>query len=454
MINVKKLFIQAKYFKLLLVMKILYNLYWIFIFILICVIGIPGFYVYDSVAVLGPFFKEELNFTQIEIAWLYSCYYYPNIILSFVAGIIIDKWGERKCSILFSIITVSGQFIISIFPTLLPMCIGRIILGTAAEGMFICQLKLFTLTFKSNISIVLALSLAFNRLCTWLAYITLTPIANINLYLAIHTCTLICIFCLIINIIFLIVVYLGNKNPYLNQSEKVEYSDNNDNSYTNVNIIFGIKQCLKSFPLWCLILIAFFYYGAFLSYASLSPIFIGKYYSLTISKSNFIVSLLSIGSIFGALIFGFLADKFGKRLFIILIGLFCGLVPFSIISITNNINIIPLTIFLGISYGSVPCILYSLISLTINKQYIGIATGLIETSNAWGVLIFPIMFGWILEKGSSTVGISSFTILLGLCVILVILLYLYSEFKMYGLYNSNKKISDITNDDEFKSLLK
>jgi MFS family permease len=398
----------------------LYNLYWFFIMLCICIIGIPGFYVYDSIAVLGPFLKDELNFTQVEIAWLYSCYYFPNIILSLFAGIIIDKWGERKCSCLFSLLTIFGQAIISLFPTIIPMSVGRFLLGIAAEGMFICQLKLFSTTFPNRISSVLSLSLAFNRLCTWLAYITLTPIAKINLYLALYTCTGICIFCFIINILYLYIEAKAATNSYL-----YPHCFEDLPSVATIKIWQGVKYCLKSFPLWCMIIVAFFYYGSFLSYASLSPIFIGEYYSLTITQSNFVVSLLSIGSIIGALIFGLLADKIEKRLLLIFIGLLFGLISFSILSITNKVNIIVLTVMLGISYGSVPCLLYSLIPISINKQYVGIATGLIEVANAWAVLIFPLIFGYLLEQNKGTLGISLFTILLTLCIISVIILFVY-----------------------------
>lgn len=410
--------------------SLLYNLYWILIVILICLIGIPGFYVYDSIAVLGPYLKEELNYTQVEIAWLYSCYYFPNIILSLFAGILIDKWGERKCSILFSCITVLGQSIISLFPTIWPMSIGRFILGIAGEGMFICQLKLFSTIFSSRISLVLSISLVFNRLCTLLAYLTLTPIAEINLYLALYTCTIVCIICLIINVLFIFIEYIGMKNSYL-YPIKIDIINPK-----NINILKGIKQCLKSFPLWCLILIGFLYYGAFLSYASLSPIFISKYYSYDVKTSNFIVSLLSFGSIIGALSFGYISDKTGRKLFLMYLGILFGLIPFAILSITNTVNIIILTISLGISYGAVPCILYSLISLMVDKEYIGIATGLIEVSNAWAVLIFPLLFGLISDIGSPLLGISCFTILLGLCLIIIIVLFGYSKFKLNDQYKN------------------
>ena len=205
------------------------------------------------------------------------------------------------------------------------------------------------------------------------------------------------------------------------------------------SLLRGFSYCLQSFPMWCILLMALFYYGAFLSYNALSTVFVVDYYHMSLTESSFIVSLLWIGSIAAAPIVGYVADTFGKRHFLLNVNIFCGLIPFAILSVTNKVNIVALTLFLGFSYGGFPTILYSIIPMAVDKKYLGVANGLVEVANAWGVFIFPALFGIIYEKSSPTVGIAMFTILLSICIFVNILLSIYNEYKLGGNFSKGMR---------------
>ena len=67
----------------------------------------------------------EAGFTQQDIAWTYSAYYMPNIVFALFVGIVVDKFGEDRSTLGLSILTVAGQGIISFFPTLIPILVGK-----------------------------------------------------------------------------------------------------------------------------------------------------------------------------------------------------------------------------------------------------------------------------------------------------------------------------------------
>lgn len=90
----------------------------------------------------GPFFyTDQMNLT------LYSVYSYPNIVLAFCGGIIIDKWtGIAKGTVLFVGLVFLGQVIFSLGiegRCYIVALVGRFILGLGGESI--------TVRFKSHI---------------------------------------------------------------------------------------------------------------------------------------------------------------------------------------------------------------------------------------------------------------------------------------------------------------
>ena len=379
-------------------------IYKIFLFLLICIIGTPGFFVFESVSVVG-IYLIDLGFTEIEISFLYSCYYYPNVIFCLFAGLLIDKIGVRQCTLIFSTTTVIAASLFSISRNFIVMTIGRLILGMSAESIFMCQLKLFTLHYPDNLSLVFGVSLIYYRMSSWLAYLILPPIANISLVLTFHICTFLCIGCLIINIIY----YLIDKEPLKNDK-------------TTIPICKTLSICLRSGKFWLLLGIAFFYYGAYMSYNALAPIIIQFKFHVTPERANQIVSFLTFGSMISAPIFGFLADKTQKHTLLMNFGIIIGVIGFSCLILTERVPIILLTLILGFSYGIVPCILYRLISYVIHPELTGIATGYIESANSIAVIIVPLIFSWLYQTGKDVIALSLVVILLGITYILNVVL--------------------------------
>lgn len=406
---------------------------------------------YDSISAVGPYLVEA-GFSQQEIAWMFSAYYLPNIVFAFFVGIVLDKFGEEKTTIVLSVLTVTGQAIISFFPSLIPMILGRMLLGLAAEGMLICQCRFISVMFPQNLGTVQSIFCVFNRSCSWLAYIVLPGVAEEKGWKeTLYVCFGLCIFSLVANALFIGMKKISLHFPQL-MGEDLQVEDGSENDILlactknkeqldapRESVFKGMFLCLRSFPMWCILLIAFFYYGAVLSYGALSTVFVQDYYSLTPQESSFIISMMFVAAILVAPVSGYISDAYGMRHLLMSICLLFSMVPFAIISITNKISILSLTIFCGISYGMFPTILYAMVPMVVEKKHLGIANGLLEAANAWGVFIFPAIFGVIYQYHPPTVGIAMFSSLTGICLIINFLLCIYSRFKLDGIFSKGKK---------------
>lgn len=395
----------------------------IIVLLTICFIGIPGFYVYESIAAIG-LYMEASGYTKIEISFLYNCFYFPNIIVSLFTGIIIDKLGENPTSIVFSIFMLIGQGLISFFKNIVAMSIGRCLLGIGASAIFICQLKMFSTNFPNHKSTVFAIHMIFNRGCSLLSYLTLPLIANIrpidnDWRVALYLCTLICVICLVVNILY--VILDKNKNLV-------------DSNTPIMEIKSGLIFCLRHPAVWILILIAFFFYGCFMSYNALSPIIIYEMYGFNKETASQIVSFLFLGSMIFTPIIGFLCDRYGHRNIHMGVALLLSIIVFSSMVLTQTINIVFLTIILGIGYGVTPNLIYTLAVMSVKNEYIGITIGLLEVAIAWAVLLFSFGFSYLVQINRIPLALSMSALLLTVCFILNMILGLYSKFKMGNLY--------------------
>ena len=75
---------------------------------IVCVSG--SYFCYDNPAALQDRMEQDLKLTTSQFMWFYSMYSWPNVILCFFGGFLIDRvFGVRLGAIIFSVFVVAGQ---------------------------------------------------------------------------------------------------------------------------------------------------------------------------------------------------------------------------------------------------------------------------------------------------------------------------------------------------------
>lgn len=105
---------------------------------------------------------------EYYFSFLYSIYSVPNIILPFIGGLFIIKFGSRTMYLVFTILIAIGQFIVACGSqrnSMNVMLIGRVVMGLGGEcintskNIFI--MKWF---FKNEVGLPLGISISLMRL--------------------------------------------------------------------------------------------------------------------------------------------------------------------------------------------------------------------------------------------------------------------------------------------------
>ena len=140
----------------------------VLIFVSLAMFG--NYYIYDSVSPLADLLKNQLGLADADIGTLNGIYSLPNIIMVLIGGIIIDRIGTRKSTLLFAAICIIGSVVTAWATDFFMMAAGRLIFGLGAESMIVAVTTALAKWFRGKeLSFAFGLNLTIARLGSFAA---------------------------------------------------------------------------------------------------------------------------------------------------------------------------------------------------------------------------------------------------------------------------------------------
>jgi MFS family permease len=109
-----------------------------------------NYYVYDAVSPIADLLKEQLGFSDSNIGLLNAIYSFPNILMVLIGGIIIDRIGVKKATLLFGVLCFVGAVVTVVSGSLAVMATGRLIFGLGAESLIVSVTTAIAKWFKGS----------------------------------------------------------------------------------------------------------------------------------------------------------------------------------------------------------------------------------------------------------------------------------------------------------------
>jgi MFS family permease len=373
-----------------------------------------GYYMADAMAPLKGLLNNELTWTSTEYGFFTSAYGWFNVFLFFliIGGIILDKMGVRFTGMMASSIMVlgaaikywavsthslDGSIILGWKSQVMAAAFGYAIFGVGVEVAGITVSKVIVKWFKGHeMALAMGLQLSIARLGTALAISTSLPVA---LHFG-HVSAPILI-ALIMLTIGLIAFFF-----YTFEDKKLDASIVADNVGREVvaeeefklsDILFIIKN--KGW--WYIAILCVLFYSAvfpFLKYAT--DLMVNKF-GVDPYWAGVIPGLLPFGTILLTPLFGGIYDKKGKGATIMIIGAVIIILVhllFSVALFNNYIFAIFNVILLGIGFSLVPSAMWPSVPKIIPEHQLGTAYALIFWVQNWGLMLVPLLIGWVLDK--------------------------------------------------------
>ncbi|CAK9830720.1 Major facilitator superfamily domain-containing protein 1 [Anthophora retusa] len=367
--------------------------------ILMCLLGFGSFFCFDNPGALQDNFKTDLLMPTSKFVLLYSIYSWPNVILCFVGGFLLDSvFGIRLGTVIYMGLTLIGQVIFAAGATVNTfwlMMLGRFIFGIGSESLAVAQNNYAVLWFKGKeLNMVFGLQLSFARVGSTVNFLVMEPIYNyisqyytgpkcigIVLFLASLTC--------VGSMICACVLSIMDKRA----ERLLRRGEGQDLQVVSLTDVKYFKPIF-----WLVTLICIAYYVAIFPFIALGKVFFERKYAFEPTRANTVNSLVYLISAIASPILGFIVDKTGKNVSWVFLGIAATIVAHGLLAFTY-VNPYVCMILMGLSYSTLASSLWPLIALITPEYQLGTAYGIAQAVQNLGLAIVSILAGIIVDRG-------------------------------------------------------
>jgi MFS family permease len=372
------------------------------VLLIVSLLTFGSYFAYDSVGAIAPTLIEALGLGRESIGQMYTLYSVAAILSVFVGGLLIDKVGTRRASLVFSALVTVGAAIVAIAPNVLILFAGRFIFGWGSESLVVAQSAIFARWFKGKeLAFSFGVGLTISRLGTLFSFNTEALIAQYygSYKAALWAAVLFCIVSLLGNVVYMILDRRAERIMSLKEEgggDKIVLAD--------------VKKFKGSY--WFVTLLCVTFYSAIFPFTALSTDFFNSKWGLPLTAAgeggffyqvfdNIIhmfstaggtTTIIIFASMVLAPVFGRLVDRFGHRASTMVIGSLLMIPAFLTMAFTMLPPALPM-IVLGASFVSVPAAMWPSIPLIVEPNRVGTAFGLTTMIQNFGLALFPWLNG-------------------------------------------------------------
>ncbi len=376
------------------------------ILLFICLLTFGSYFAYDSVSALETTLIKALGLSRGTIGSLYSAYSLAAIFIVFFGGMLIDRLGPRKASLLFSVLVTLGAVVVAVATSTWMLFAGRFIFGAGSESLVVAQSAIISRWFKGKeLALAFGISLTISRLGTLFSFNTEQLIATYfgNYRYALWAAALLCLFSLLCNLVYNTMDRIGERAldlPRPGAGDKIVFSDIRK---------FGA-------PFWYVALLCVTFYSAIFPFTALAPdLFHTKWGIPAVAETegsflyqafaSFLHMFSTAGGMTSIIIFasmvcapfaGGLVDRFGRRASLMVVGSLL-MIPAHLVMGVTHWNPIPSMIVLGVAFVLVPAALWPSVPLVVEESRVGTAFGLITAIQNVGLMTFPKVSGYLID---------------------------------------------------------
>ena len=417
----------------------------ILVFISLLVFG--SYFAYDSIGALETTLMRELHLDRSSIGNLYTAYSVAAIAIVFFGGMLYDKLGPRRASLLFSILVFLGAVMVAMAKSKWMLFGGRLVFGAGSESLIVVQSAIVSRWFKGKeLAMAFGITLTLSRVGTLFSFNTEELIATYSgsFRVALWAAAGLCLFSVLCNLVFNLMDRHGERVLSLAKPEagdKIVFSD--------------VKKFSSSY--WLVVLLCVTFYSAIFPFTALATdMFHSKWGLPLVSASsgsflsqvffNFthmfntapgITSIVIAASMVFAPFAGDLVDRIGRRASLMVLGSLI-LIPAHLLMGITHWSPIPMMIMLGAAFVLVPAAMWPSVPLVVDEKRVGTAFGLMTAIQNIGLGLFPFLNGKLRDLTGTYTATQVMFAGLGLVGLIFAFLLLRSDQRLGGVLEAGR----------------
>jgi MFS family permease len=348
-----------------------------------------SYYEYDAIAPIADFLRGERGFSQAQIGMLNAVFSFPNILLALLGGVLIDRYGPARVATWTAALCLLGAVLTALGSPYAVMVTGRLIFGVAEEALFIALLAGLAQWFASGgTALAMALFFSFARIGSYAAdtspgwaHALYAHGWQRPLWLA-GGATAASFVAALAYRVFDGRARASGRLPAAAAAERITWAD------------------LLSFDLsyWYILALNVLFAAVFFPFRSTFAI---EYFQdakgLTLQQAGLANSWVFFAAIFVTPVFGFLADRFGRRSLMMMMATLLMPVVFLILG-TTGWSLWISTALMGISFSVVPAVIWPATAMLVEPRRLGTALGLINLLQNLLLAVSNLAAGWLADR--------------------------------------------------------
>lgn len=407
----------------------------------LCFLAFGSYYCFDNPGALQSQIENVMSVKAAQFSSLYSWYSWPNTVLCFAGGFLIDRvFGIRLGAFIFSFIIILGQVVFAMgafVNRFWLMQFGRFIFGVGGESLAVAQNTYSVAWFKDKeLNTVFGLQLSISRLGSTANFMTMPFLyaAVAKLYpgaTGLGVALLIAASWCVMSMLCAVVLAILDR-----RAQRIMGRE--DAMTGEVVKLTDVRYFPKTFWLLCFICVS--YYVTIFPFIGLGTVFFQRKYQYSAVAANSVDSVPYLISAFASPVFGILVDLLGRNLIWVTVAVFGTLAAHGLLAFTF-LNPWIAMVLMGLMYSLLACAFWPLVAMVIPERQLGTAYGIMQSVQNLGLAVIAMVSGMIVDSSGYFV-LEVFLMAWLCCSLIACLLLILVNAKQGGVLNQSRLKKD------------
>lgn len=350
-----------------------------------------NFYVYDSIGPVADLLQQQRGFSDSQVGLLNAIYSLPNVVLILLGGVLVDRFGAARTTLLTAGICAVGALLTAFSPNFAGMAAGRLLFGIGAETFSIATLAGVAQYFAGGtVAFAMGLTLAVGRLGSYSA--DMSPSWFTTAYAEGWQPPLVIATAIAATSFVASAAYWWMDRG---QAGRAAAAPAAERFVWRDLLHFGRAY-------WYLLGLCVLWYSVILAFRSTFSI---KYFQhthgLDLAAAGEMNSYVFLAAVFATPAFGWICDRLQRYAPFLALGSLLLPVALALLALTATGLILP-TVLIGISYSLVPAVMWPLASRLVAPARFGTAIGLMWVAQNAGISGANLVAGWLNDRAGAS----------------------------------------------------
>jgi len=387
---------------------------------------------------------NDLKISEQQFMSFYAWYSWPNVILSFIGGFLIDRvFGIRLGAIIFASFVTVGQVLFatgSLINKVWLMDLARFLFGIGGESLAVAQNTYSIQWFRGReMNMVFGLQLSMSRIGSTVNMNTMgrlyealgntVALSASPGYVRLGTALMIAVSTCVVSLMCTLAMAFFDRRAA--RLLKLESSAKTSTAEPEVVRLRDILHFPSALWLLCIICVA--YYVAIFPFIGLGLVFFERKYLMTANAAGAVNSIPYIVSAVASPISGFCIDRTGRNILWVMAGILLTMCCHAALAFTYFASPYVVMVVLGVAYSILAAALWPMVAYVVHNHQLGTAYGIMQSVQNLGLGVISIVAGLIVDAKGYLVLEVFFLMWLCVALIVSVVLLMMDSAKGWGL---------------------